>query len=115
MIVNIYLFIYITIGIGVTDLACEIKFVIDRHEISIDIVKSETETAKSYYQAIVSLSIAQWRNRSIRETAISMLSKIILNESSQLPAIAAFSKELSINYQPESYSHVFEEHFSNSR
>jgi hypothetical protein len=104
-----------SIGIGVTDLACEIKFVIDRKEISIDVVKSEAETAKSYYQAIVSLSIAQWRNRSIRDTAMQMLSKIILNESSQLPAITAFSKELSLNYLPESYANVFEDHFSTSR
>lgn len=96
------------LGYGVTDFACEIKFVAGGTSISIDINKGETETAKKYYLALVALSMEQAKHSIVLQTSLQTLQKVILNEGCQATVITDLVESLVKKHQPENYGAVFE-------
>ncbi len=100
------------VGMGMTDLACEVKFSIGAEQFSIDVAKAEVETAKTYYQALIALSLAQAKNERILRQTMGMFSKLIVQDVSQLATFPLIAADLVDKYQPESYNEVFREQFS---
>jgi hypothetical protein len=98
------------VGVGVTDLACEIMFTINGSSIKIDIVKQEIETAKLYYQALVALSLEQVKNEIIYRQTMEVFHKLILNDANQFNVLATTTANIVKQYRPENYSNVFQEH-----
>jgi len=102
---------FVTAGAGITDFACDLKFILRSREISIEIVKSETEYAKLVYHCLTELAIAQARNKQMLGAATTLKQQILVNASDAAAVsslLIATSQELVSTYDPLSYAHVFE-------
>jgi hypothetical protein len=101
-----------TAGTGMTDLACEIKFIMGQRHFSIDVQKAHTETAKNYYLLLVDLSAVQ-RMQSVRKrTLLESVHKMILSDPAHIGSFFQQMNSILDVYDSESYSHVFQRHFS---
>lgn len=113
-------------GMGVTDQDCELKFSIGGSAVSVDIRKSEMETAVLYYRTLTALSIAQ-ANQAASTAMFKDMSKHITFQFTSSNAATvdeslrtAFSTTLANNEQalqlmaPTSYKHIFEQYLGSS-
>ncbi|KAI8897434.1 hypothetical protein BC833DRAFT_42522 [Globomyces pollinis-pini] len=100
-----------TAGMGMSDRDVELKFDINGSPVSIDIWKSEIETAKFYYKALVGLSKAQSHNHRIMELAKFTVGSYRLPQDNPNPLAAIeFAEALYSRYNPSSYRQVFEQY-----
>ena len=96
-----------TPGAGMTDYACEIKFILANQEFSIDIVKAEIATARIYYSILLKLSREQHQNSMKLRRAESLLTNNMINEKN-IGQIAIDAANVLQSLSPISYKHIFE-------
>lgn len=93
-----------TAGLSATDLDCELKFKIANYAISIDIKKSEQDTAIAYYRGILRVSREMEKNVQKFKTLTKALTSTVGISG---PELEAQLEHIYNRYQPESYEDVF--------
>ena len=100
---------FVTPGAGSTDYSCSCSFQIGQRAITIDIVKTEMDFAKSTYLAILELAAEQQRNGLMMSEARAILAKtqVIINASDP-SAVCGSARELVTQFAPASYGDILE-------